>query len=104
MAKQRTTSTFRLSTTGLNVIVGGAWAIYDGITRLFGGGLGILYGILLIVLGLVAIITTGLIRLPKWLPFTWWALLILGVLIWILGSTVGAVLIIVAGVALLLVK
>jgi hypothetical protein len=97
--------TFVLTAPKLNVIIGGAWAIYNGVMMIISLGLmPIIYGILLILLGLVSIITTGLLRVPKWLPYTWWILIILGLLIFILGYIVGGVLIIVAGLAVALIK
>ena len=97
--------TFVLTPPKLNVIIGGAWAIYNGVMSIISLGLmPILLGICLIVLGLVAIITTGLLHVPKWLPYTWWILIILGILIYVCGSLVGAVLIVVAGLAVAFIK
>ena len=95
------------------VVIGGILGLLEGILTIlgfgiFGGGIflldGLIMGIIAIVLALIALATSGIVDIKALkFEFNWIVLIILGILMYIFGSGLGGILIII-GAILMLVK
>ena len=95
------------------VVIGGLLGLLEGILTIlsmgiFGGGLFVLdpliMGIIAIILALIALATSGIVDIKALkFDFNWIVLIILGILMYVFGSGLGGILIII-GAILMLVK
>ena len=72
-----------------------SWYIIPGLT-------GLVYGILLIILSLVVFASYGMIDISLKFKVSWIVILIVGIVAWILGGDLGAILIIISGIVYLI--
>jgi hypothetical protein len=63
---------------------------------------GLVYGILLIILSLVVFASYGVIDLSLKFKVSWIVILIVGIVAWILGGDIGALLLIISGIVYLI--
>ena len=97
------------------VIIGGIVGLIEGVLTILGGGIafvglggfftgmGVIFGAIAIVLSLVALATSGVVDIKALkMENNWIILLILGILIFIFGSNIGGVLVLVGAILLLI--
>ncbi len=94
------------------VVIGGLLGLLEGILRIlgygiFGGGIfildGLIMGVIAIVLALIALATSGIVNIPALkFDYNWIVLIILGILMYIFGSGLGGILIILGAILMLI--
>ena len=97
------------------VILGGIVGLIEGILTILGWGfafvglggflpgMGVIFGIIAIVLSLIALATSGVVDIKALkMENNWIILLILGILIFIFGSNIGGVLVLIGAILLLI--
>ena len=94
------------------VVIGGILGLLEGILTIigapiFGGGIflleGWITGIIAIILALIALATSGIVDIPALkFDFNWIVLIILGILMYVFGSGLGGILIILGAILMLI--
>jgi hypothetical protein len=80
------------------LIPGIGWSV---IPIFWGWGLEIIFGIIVIIVSLITLATSGFINLPWKLEKNWIMLLILGIILLIFGGDIGAILVIIGAILLI---
>lgn len=80
------------------LIPGIGWSIFP---IFWGWGLELIFGIIVIIVSLITLATSGYINLPWKLEKNWIMLLILGIILLIFGGDIGAILVIIGAILLI---